>query len=50
VTKTFLSESDAKKFAMARFADATNITAGTINPHAPKRVIGPAEIVDWVDE
>jgi hypothetical protein len=50
VTKRFLSESDAKTFAIARLADATKLTAGTINPHVPKRVVGSAEILDWLDE
>jgi hypothetical protein len=50
LTETFLSESDAKMFALARLADSKNITAGTINPHVPKRVIGSNEIVAWVEK
>jgi hypothetical protein len=50
LTETFLSESEAKIFAKARFADSTNITAGTLNPHLPKRVIGSVQIVAWFDD
>jgi hypothetical protein len=50
VTETFSSEPDAKKFALARLADATQIAAGTINPHVPRRVIGSAKLVGWLGE
>jgi hypothetical protein len=50
VTRRFTSEPDAKKFATARLADATRMTAGTVNPHVPKRVIGSAQIVGWLAE
>ena len=50
LTKTFLSEADEKSFARSRLADAAYITAGTINPHVPRRVIGSAQIMDWLLE
>jgi hypothetical protein len=50
LSDTFSNELDAKKFAMARVADARDITAGTINPHLPKRTIGSAQIPDWLNE
>jgi hypothetical protein len=50
LTETFLSELEAKIFAKARFADSTNVTAGTLNPHLPKRVIGSGQIVAWFDK
>jgi hypothetical protein len=27
-----------------------NITAGTLNPHLPKRTIAPMQIPDWIEE
>jgi hypothetical protein len=41
---------DAKVFARDRVAEDPGVTAGTINPHLPKRFIGCAQIVDWLDE
>jgi len=48
--RTFQNEPDAKAFAKARLSDARHIVAGTINPHLPKRVVGSAHIIDWLDE
>jgi hypothetical protein len=48
-SKRFDSEADAKAFALDRLADSTQITAGTINPFAPKRFIGSAGIRTWLD-
>ena len=50
LSETFPNELEAKAFAKARLADARNITAGTINPHLPKRVIGSAQIIEWLNE
>ena len=50
LSETFSNELDARAFAGKRLADARNITAGTINPHLPKRVIGSAQIIDWLNE
>jgi hypothetical protein len=50
LSETFPNELEAKAFAKARLADARNITAGTINPHLPKRVIGSAQIIAWLNE
>lgn len=50
MSEQFASEQDAKAFARARLADGPDITAGTINPHQPKRFIGSAQIVDWLNE
>jgi len=38
-TETFPNERAAKKFARAKLVDTPNITAGTLNPHLPKRAI-----------
>jgi hypothetical protein len=50
LTETFPDELAAKVFAKARLADARRIVAGTINPYAPKRVIGSAQLLDWLNE
>ena len=47
-TRTFPNERDAKIFARALLDQTSNISAGTINPHTPRRVIGPAAIGDWI--
>jgi hypothetical protein len=48
-TRTFKSEVDAKLFATQILAKGWTASAGTINPHQPKRVIGAAEIERWAD-
>jgi hypothetical protein len=49
-TETFRSEQDAKAFAKAKLADGSNIIAGTLNPHQPKRTIVLAQMLDWLNE
>ena len=49
-TETFRTEQDAKAFAKAKLADGSNINAGTLNPHLPKRMISSKQILDWLDE
>jgi hypothetical protein len=49
-TETFRSEQDAKAFAKAKLADGSNINAGTLNPHLPKRMISSKQVLDWLDE
>lgn len=48
VTRTFLSEAEAKNFARSKFAGGLVVFAGTINPHTPKRVIPSAIIQAWL--
>ncbi len=48
-TRTFRSEVDAKLFAMQILAKGLTASAGTINPHQPKQIVGPAEIERWAD-
>jgi hypothetical protein len=48
--ETFPTEADAKNFARSKLAEADDIAAGTLNPHLPKRVIGPASIAKWLAE
>ena len=49
-SQSFRSESDAKTFAAAKMAAGIEVSAGTINPVAPKRIVGPAEIRQWLAE
>jgi hypothetical protein len=47
---TFRNEQDARAFARARLAEGSNVNAGTLNPHLPKRTITSLEILDWLNE
>jgi len=49
-TCTFPSELAAKAFAEQRLAEGCDVSAGTLNPHAPRRSIGPQQLVDWLEE
>jgi hypothetical protein len=49
-TATFRGEIEAKEFAKLKVAEADNVSAGTLNPHVPKRVISPLQIVLWLEE
>jgi hypothetical protein len=49
-TETFPNEREAKKFARAKLVDAPNVSAGTLNPHLPKRTIAATQILEWLDE
>jgi hypothetical protein len=50
VTETFSNELDAKKFAKAKLADTPNVSAGTLNPHLPKRTIAATQMLEWLEE
>jgi hypothetical protein len=49
-TETFRSELEAKEFAKQKLTETQNISAGTLNPHLPKRVISSAQISQWLEE
>ena len=49
-SETFGSESEAKQFAASKVAAGTEISAGTLNPFTPKRIIKPSEIEKWISE
>jgi hypothetical protein len=49
-SRTFASESEAKRFAAARMAAGAEVSAGTLNPFSPKRIVGPSEIESWLAE
>jgi hypothetical protein len=48
-SKTFDTEEHAKLFVREVAADNQRLTAGTINPLAPKRVIPATEIAAWLE-
>ncbi len=48
-TRTFKSEVDAKLFAMQIISKGWTASAGTLNPHQPKQVIGSSQIERWAD-
>ncbi len=49
LTKTFETEAEAKDFARTKFDGGLIVTAGTINPHVPRRAIPSEEIPAWLD-
>jgi hypothetical protein len=48
-TRTFKSEVDAKLFAQQILAKGWTASAGTLNPHQPKRTIAASQIEDWAN-
>jgi hypothetical protein len=48
LTKTFETGAEAREFARTKFEDGLIVTAGTINPHLPRRAIPSAEIAGWL--
>lgn len=48
-TRTFDSEELAKLFARETIAENLCPTAGTINPHSPKKVISSAAMAAWLE-
>lgn len=49
-TETFRNEQEAKAFAKAKMAEGSNVNAGTLNPHLPKRTITSTQLLDWLEE
>ena len=49
-TETFPNEREAKKFARTKMVDTPNVTAGTLNPHLPKRTIAARQILEWLEQ
>jgi len=49
-SETFASEAEAKQFAASKMAVGAEISAGTLNPVTPKRIIRPSEIEKWLSE
>jgi hypothetical protein len=48
-TRTFDTEEHAKLFAREIAADNLRPTAGTINPHSPKKVISATDMATWLE-
>ena len=48
-TRTFRTESEAKRFASDRLAKGCDVSAGTLNPHQPKKTVGPSQISSWLE-
>jgi hypothetical protein len=48
-TRTFKSEVDAKLFAMQILSKGWTASAGTLNPHQPKQIVGASQIERWAD-
>jgi hypothetical protein len=48
-TQRFDSEENAKLFARESVTSNLRLTAGTINPHSPKRIISTAEMATWLE-
>lgn len=49
-SRKFRTEIDAKQFASDQLAAGCDVNAGTINPHFPKRTIGPLQLRDWLGD
>ena len=49
-TQTFETETEAKDFARAKFAEGLVVTAGTIIPQLPRRAIPSGSIPSWLQE
>jgi hypothetical protein len=49
-TQTFPNEQEAKKFARAKLAETLYVSAGTINPHLPKRTVASKQMLEWLEE
>jgi hypothetical protein len=48
-TRTFKTEVDAKLFVMQILAKGWTASAGTLNPHQPKQIVGSSHIEKWAD-
>ena len=48
LSKTFDTEAEARDFARTKFDAGLIVTAGTINPHLPRRAIPSEEIPVWL--
>src|SRR3984957_254318 len=48
--KHFRTSERPRNFARAKLVETPNVTAGTLNPHLPKRAIAPTLMLEWLDE
>jgi hypothetical protein len=50
-TKAFQTEIEAKQYAKVMLSKLLKVTAGTLNPHLPRRrIIETSEIEQWIAE
>jgi hypothetical protein len=49
MTRTFDTEEHAKLFAREIATHSLRLTAGTINPHLPKKVIAATDVAHWME-
>ena len=49
LTQTFQTEAEAKDFAREKFGEGRVVSAGTIIPNSPRRIITPTSIPAWLD-
>ena len=49
MTKIFRNEREAKAFARTKLAKGLNTSAGTLNPHLPKRTIASTQLRGWLN-
>ncbi|TYL71092.1 hypothetical protein FXB38_40740 [Bradyrhizobium cytisi] len=49
LTKTIVTEAEARDFARARFNEGLIVIAGTIIPHLPRASIPSEEIPAWLE-
>ena len=48
-TRAFQNEGEAKDFAREKLQTSRDVSAGTLNPFLPKRVIASAQVHDWLE-
>jgi hypothetical protein len=46
-TETFQTEDEAKAFTLQKLDQGFVPSAGTVNPHKPKRTIAPSDMAAW---
>jgi hypothetical protein len=47
-SRAFKTETDAKSFAREIVENGWTASAGTLNPHLPKRIVAPDRVLDWI--
>ena len=50
LSETFLTENEAKAFAREKYNQGLIVSAGTLNPHLPRRTIPSAVIHRWIED
>ena len=48
LTKTFETETEAKLFAKEKLDQGLVVTAGTLNPYAPKQIVSSSAMSVWL--